>query len=327
VATFTQVTYTVTASTGSGGSISPKSASVQSGKTTQFTVAPNPGYGIFNVIGCNGLLSGAAYTTGPITANCTITATFTPMQTMSPQAATGDWYDPAHDGSGFNITLTSHGVILYYYGWDKSGNRLWLVSDIGPTQITSGVPFTVNMNQTSGGHFLTPANPATTVSKWGTLSMSFSADGATATATLSGKDGNVTFKLQKIVGLASASLITGDWYDPAYNGSGFNMLVSSSGLILYYYGWDSHGNRLWLVSDLGPTQITPGTSIRVNMNQTNGGVFSMPALPGTSTVWGTLQLDFSSCTKATGALAGNDGSTVTFNNLLMIVGVNIPPGC
>ncbi|MDR2013741.1 MAG: hypothetical protein LBQ20_12090 [Rhodanobacter sp.] len=250
-------------------------------------------------------------------------------QLLSPQAITGDWYDPAYDGSGFNVTMTPTGLILFYYGWDNSGHRLWLISDIGPTQIAPGTAITLNMNETVGGHFLTPATPST-LSKWGTLTLNFAADGITASATLDGNDGKVGLSLQKLAGMANTSSVTGDWYDPAYNGSGFNMLVAPQGLILFYYGWDSDGNRLWLISDVTPTQIVPGTPITLNMSQTSGGHFLAPAKPAsTLSSWGTLKLDFSSCTKAIGSLTSTDGSsTVTFGDLQMIGGVmDMPPGC
>jgi hypothetical protein len=70
-------TYTVTPSAGLDGSISPSSPqSVSSGSTTQFTITPAGGCGISSVTGCGGTLSGNIYTTGAITGNCTVTATF-----------------------------------------------------------------------------------------------------------------------------------------------------------------------------------------------------------------------------------------------------------
>ena len=44
--------------------------------TTAFTVQPLAGYHLASVEGCGGTLSGSTYTTGPVTANCTVTATF-----------------------------------------------------------------------------------------------------------------------------------------------------------------------------------------------------------------------------------------------------------
>jgi hypothetical protein len=76
-ANFALKTYTVSTSAGAGGSISPASAVVNHGATKSFTVTPNAGYGILSVTGCGGSLSGNTYTTGPITAICTVTAAFT----------------------------------------------------------------------------------------------------------------------------------------------------------------------------------------------------------------------------------------------------------
>ncbi|MGH7249621.1 MAG: NBR1-Ig-like domain-containing protein, partial [Minisyncoccia bacterium] len=76
-ASFTLKTLTVTGSAGSNGSISPSSRTVNYGSNTTFTVTPSSGYQISSVAGCNGSLSGSTYTTGAITANCTVTASFT----------------------------------------------------------------------------------------------------------------------------------------------------------------------------------------------------------------------------------------------------------
>ncbi|MCB1920105.1 MAG: DUF4214 domain-containing protein [Candidatus Competibacteraceae bacterium] len=70
-------TFTVTASAGAGGAISPASATVNNGATATFTVTPNTGYAA-DVTGCSGTLAGNIYTTGPITANCMISASFHP---------------------------------------------------------------------------------------------------------------------------------------------------------------------------------------------------------------------------------------------------------
>jgi hypothetical protein len=143
------------------------------------------------------------------------------------------------------------------------------------------------------------------------------------------KDGAVDMELVKLAGIPTnaGGTVTGDWYDPGYNGSGFNILTATQGLTLFYYGWDSEGNRLWLVSDIGPRQIALGTSITLNMSQTNGGYYITPANPSTLSSWGTLQINFSTCTQGTATLTGQDGSTVTLGNLQMIAGVRGAPGC
>jgi uncharacterized repeat protein (TIGR02543 family) len=257
-----------------------------------------------------------------------------PSRALTSQEITGDWYDPAYNGSGFNIIQTTQGLLLFYYGWDNAGHRLWLISDIGPKQVNSGTPLVLNMNQTNTntGRFLTPAAPST-LTVWGKLTITFGAGNNTASATLSGKDGTVGLSLMRLDGMTNTASVTGDWYQPSYNGSGFDILMAPQGLILYYYGWDNDGNRLWLVSDITAADTVPGASITLNMKTTNNTTkdasFINPAKPSTLSLWGTLKINFSSCSKATGTLASQDGSsTVTYDNLQMIVGVlGASPGC
>jgi hypothetical protein len=74
-ATFTLIKYSVTTNAGPGGTISPSSALVSYGSTTTFQVTPSAGNHAM-VSGCSGTLAGTIYTTGPISGNCIITATF-----------------------------------------------------------------------------------------------------------------------------------------------------------------------------------------------------------------------------------------------------------
>ena len=69
-------TFTVTGTAGANGSIGPASSTVNQGATAALTVTPDAGYSIGTVSGCNGSLSGTTYTTGGITADCTVTASF-----------------------------------------------------------------------------------------------------------------------------------------------------------------------------------------------------------------------------------------------------------
>ena len=85
-ATFTITSYTVTTIAGTGGTFSAPSRLVDYGKTTSFILTPNPGYQIGSVTGCGGNLSGTTYTTGLITGNCTINASF--KATSTPSALT-----------------------------------------------------------------------------------------------------------------------------------------------------------------------------------------------------------------------------------------------
>ena len=81
-ANFAINTYTVTPSVGVGsghGTLSPLTAAiVASNGTTSFTVSPGSGYTATITGTCGGSLSGATYTTSPVTADCAVIANFWP---------------------------------------------------------------------------------------------------------------------------------------------------------------------------------------------------------------------------------------------------------
>jgi hypothetical protein len=69
--------HTVTPWAEPNGSIAPSTPQlVNDGATTSFTLTPDPGYAIDTVTGCGGSLAGNLYTTAPVTADCTVDATF-----------------------------------------------------------------------------------------------------------------------------------------------------------------------------------------------------------------------------------------------------------
>jgi hypothetical protein len=87
--------YTVSTSADTNGSISPASATVSEGATTLFTVTPGSGFDIDSVTGCGGSLSGNTYTTGPISADCTVDVSFAPQPTVSATAGLGGTISPS----------------------------------------------------------------------------------------------------------------------------------------------------------------------------------------------------------------------------------------
>lgn len=71
------VTWTVTPLAGPNGSIDPDTPQiVDEGETTAFTITPDTGYLIDTVTGCGGTLVDDTYTTAPVTADCTVEASF-----------------------------------------------------------------------------------------------------------------------------------------------------------------------------------------------------------------------------------------------------------
>ncbi|HFQ4931770.1 Lcl domain-containing protein [Vibrio vulnificus] len=78
-AVFTPTVYTVTASASNGGAISPSIQTVNYAGSATFTLTPETGYQIDAVTGCNGSLNGNTYTTGAISAACSVNASFKPL--------------------------------------------------------------------------------------------------------------------------------------------------------------------------------------------------------------------------------------------------------
>jgi uncharacterized delta-60 repeat protein len=77
-ANFTLATYTVQASTGGNGAITPISQTVNYGDFATLSVTPDLGYNA-SASGCGGTLNGATYATAAISANCTVAASFAPI--------------------------------------------------------------------------------------------------------------------------------------------------------------------------------------------------------------------------------------------------------
>jgi hypothetical protein len=90
------VTYRVTPSAGSNGTISPNAVqAVAANGSVDFTVTPNTGYSASVGGSCPGNLSGDTYSAGPITADCSVEASFVPNTSSTLAFATPSRLGPA----------------------------------------------------------------------------------------------------------------------------------------------------------------------------------------------------------------------------------------
>ena len=115
-ATFSVKTYTITASAGTGGSVSPSgSVSVNHGASKTFTITPNTGYQIASVT-VDSVSQGAvsSHTFSNVTAAHTISATFSPITyTITASAGTGGTISPSgsvsvNHGSNKTFSITAN---------------------------------------------------------------------------------------------------------------------------------------------------------------------------------------------------------------------------
>lgn len=132
----TTVTFTVTPVAGPGGSLVPGTPQiVNQGATTAFQVVADLGFVIDQVTGCGGALVGTTYTTGPITADCTVTASFLPATfTVTPVAGPGGSLNPS------TPQVVSYGLTIAFLVTPASGYVIDQVTGCGGTLV--GATFT-----------------------------------------------------------------------------------------------------------------------------------------------------------------------------------------
>ncbi len=75
-ASFQPLSYVVRATAGAGGTIVPQTTEVSFGETRNFRVTADSNFVIDKITGCEGSLQGNTYTTGKISAECSIAVTF-----------------------------------------------------------------------------------------------------------------------------------------------------------------------------------------------------------------------------------------------------------
>jgi hypothetical protein len=223
---------------------------------------------------------------------------------------TGTYY--GGDTGTVSIVVDQNGGVTCNFVSATTGTNY---SGTGSVYTTS--PFYINCSSAaSASNFLSASASGTA---GGTISGNLAAQAASSTSF----QGNFTASYTA-PGNINLQSLTGLWYDQSYTGSGFNLLGSSAGLAVTFYGFASNGNLLWLTG-VGPTSITVGTTVSIKMATNSGGTFTKPVNNSANSPWGTLQLTFSSCTAASAVLTGTDG-TVT-EALVPLVVVQGAPGC
>ena len=114
----TPAQFTVNAVASAGGAVTPASTSVEEGATTSFTLAAEEGFSIGPVSGCGGNLDGEIYTTGPVTAACTVDASFViNTYTVTAVAGSGGSVDSAEQ-------VVEHGNVATVEVTPETGFRI-----------------------------------------------------------------------------------------------------------------------------------------------------------------------------------------------------------
>ncbi len=104
--------------------------------------------------------------------------------------------------------------------------------------------------------------------------------------------------------------LSGLWFDPEQNGAGYNVIVSSAGITVFFYGYSQTGERLWLISDTVTASLEFEQSISLALFEGDGGSFGSLETAALQD-WGTLTLRFDSCSTGQFRLSGTDGDKIS----------------
>lgn len=255
-----------------------------------------------------------------------------------PLQINGVWYDPRFNGLGFDFLQTDNGLVVTYYGYKgrQSGVPQWLISDVNSNAVNTGKTLAFDLYEGyegNGGNLLQKPTTGNGTRLWGKMGLHL-IDCRTAIATLNGKDGTKTFRLQKLASVkgvgcqqtavSDSFAVSGSWYDPTYNGSGFVMTEATNGLVVTFYGyqrivgkWEgcgftgctqeyvttpANGQVNWLLTDLISTNsIEQGKTYSTTLYTPGAYGGSFTAAPTQNSgigTWGTLSLTFDSCNSA-----------------------------
>jgi hypothetical protein len=168
----------VTPSVGPNGTIIPNTnpVTVASGSTASFTLAPATGYLPASIVGGTcplGSFNGNTYTTGAITADCSVSFSFVPMSVTITTTTSGNGIITCTPG-----TTVAYGTSVSCTATSAVGNHITLIAVDGTGQaITNPTTFTYPFGNVTANH---------------TMNAIFAIDTYTVTASVTGGNGSIT---------------------------------------------------------------------------------------------------------------------------------------
>ena len=223
-----------------------------------------------------------------------------------PVGLTGAFFDADAPGDGFNLIVTEdERLAAFWYGFDASGNRLWLVSEtIALDDLHYGDTVTAPMLASSTGTF---ANPGSDLSQWGVARFTIGSCN-TIRAVLDGQDGRKEQMLSRLTTSAGGDCdaldasdqgagFVGAFFDATKPGDGYNLVVTQDGqVVVFWYGFDASGNRLWLISDTGSLDKADQPAFDLPLFSAEAGTFASPEVGLEAR--GDIQVAFDACDRA-----------------------------
>lgn len=111
-----------------------------------------------------------------------------------------------------------------------------------------------------------------------------------------------------VIPIGEPTAINGAWYEPATSGQGFELQwLDRETFLVYFYAHRDDGSNLFLLG-VRTGRLNYGENMVIQMAATRGGRFNNfdPTVIRRE-LWGTLNLRFDNCNRATAILSGDDG--------------------
>ncbi|MDZ7790684.1 MAG: hypothetical protein U5L08_09370 [Xanthomonadales bacterium] len=230
----------------------------------------------------------------------------TPTDAELRDEAYGNFYNPQRSGEGIQLTLENDGetYVLTYYTY-LNGEQVWLIG-LG-TLDDGGINFD-SMSITDGADYGADFDPDDVESRrWGSIDMDF-IDCNRAVLDIGPElPGFEPFivEMQRIVptqcgagGPSTANrVITGNWFDPARNGEGFQLAYEEGRYVLTFYTY-SDGKQAWMLGlgdRFGDTLIFP--DVNITQGADFGGRFRSQDVQ--SEFFGAIEMTLDDCNNAT----------------------------
>ncbi|RFF31200.1 hypothetical protein DZC52_05105 [Wenzhouxiangella sediminis] len=250
-----------------------------------------------------------------------------PTDAQLREEAYGNFYNPGRSGEGIQLTLENDGetFVLTYYTY-LDGEQVWL---IGIGTLSNGRILFDEMSITQGADYGSAFDPDDVdYTHWGSIEMEFIDCDRAVLDIDPVLDGFEPFavEMQRIVptqcdaGGPSMNnrVITGNWYDPARSGEGFQLAWEEGQFVLTYYTYNN-GKQTWL---LGLGERFGDTLIFPDVNITGGADFGGRFRPGDvqSEFFGAIEMTIEDCNNATiqveSALAGFEDQTLDVEKIV-----------
>lgn len=119
--------------------------------------------------------------------------------------------------------------------------------------------------------------------------------------------------------------LSGGWHDPATSGQGWVLVAAPNGLYGHYFGYGQNGEQLWLITEEVIEDIEADVAIHFTLMKGSGGSFDAPLPPEQLQDFGTVELTFHSCEKATAEIYSPLGNKTQY--LEKFAGLHADDGC